>query len=142
MVSHTLPIYKPPACLRLGTARMRDHLAHQVGQHFAVEIGERGPAHAGRRSEAAGRVRDEHEKLEREMREYMAHDAGNAAPDNLVLLIGEKIGVIRGRRLCARSVCILPRETGEGSHAQHGGGGKRRANPVAPLHRLIFFFFF
>jgi len=59
---------------------MRDHFAHEIGQGFAIEIGARYPAHARWRLGERRQARRKHDEFEREMRKYMAHDAGNASP--------------------------------------------------------------
>ena len=59
---------------------MRDHFAHEIGQRFAIEIGARYPARAYGRLGERRHARNKDYEFEREMREYMAHDAENPPP--------------------------------------------------------------
>ena len=75
---------------------MRDHFAHEIGQRFAIEAGASDPAHPHRRVDKRRHARNKDDEFEREMREYMAHDAGNALPRDLLLPVGKRVGMRSG----------------------------------------------
>ena len=69
-------------CNELLLSGMRQNLAHEAGQRFAGNIVVRDPAHSGGRGGAGGHACRVGHKLEREMREGVAHNAWDAAPGN------------------------------------------------------------